>query len=60
MAITNNLKERATHDAARISFSEDREVRYWTKTLRVSKKRLEQLIKDHSNFVAAVRSALDQ
>ncbi|MDO9413806.1 MAG: DUF3606 domain-containing protein [Pseudolabrys sp.] len=56
--MSDNLKERAPQDASRISLSEDWEVRYWTKTLGVTKERLEQLVKDHGNSVAAVRSAL--
>jgi hypothetical protein len=56
--MSDNLKERAPQDASRISLSEDWEVRYWTKTLDVTKERLEQLVKDHGHSVAAVRSAL--
>ena len=51
--MSDNLKERAPQDASRISLSEDWEVRYWTKTLGVTKERLEQLVKDHGNSVAA-------
>ena len=56
--MADNLKERAPQDSSRISLSEDWEVRYWTKALGISKDRLEQLVKDHGNSAAAVRSAL--
>ncbi|MFT4118383.1 DUF3606 domain-containing protein [Bradyrhizobium sp.] len=56
--MSDNLKERAPQDASRISLSEDWEVRYWTKALGITKERLEQLVKDHGNSAAAVRSAL--
>lgn len=56
--MSDNLKDRAPQDASRISLSEDWEVRYWTKALGVTTERLEQLVKDHGNSVAAVRSAL--
>lgn len=56
--MSDNLKERAPQDASRISLSEDWEVRYWTKALGITKERLEQLVKDHGNSAATVRSAL--
>jgi hypothetical protein len=40
----DGLKLRHPQDASRISLSEDREVRYWTKTLGISKERLEELV----------------
>lgn len=56
--MADNLKERGPQDSNRISLSEDWEVRYWTKTLGITKERLEQLVKDHGNSAAAVRTAL--
>jgi len=54
----DNLKARAPQDASRISLTEEWEVRYWTKSLGVSREQLEQLIREHGNSVAAVRRAL--
>ena len=56
--MADNLDERAPQDASRISLSEDWEVRYWTKTLGVSRDRLDQLVREYGNSADAVRKAL--
>lgn len=57
-AMTDNLKERAPQDASRISLTEEWEVRYWTKSLGVSRERLDQLVREHGHSADAVKKAL--
>jgi hypothetical protein len=49
---------RHRRDASRISLSEDWECFTWSKTLSVSKGRLEELVKDHGNSTKAIHAAL--
>ena len=56
--MTDNLKDRGPPDASRISLTEEWEVRYWTKSLGVSRKQLEQLVREHGNSADAVKTAL--
>ena len=55
--MADNLKERAPQDASRISLTEEWEVRYWTKSLGVSRERLEQLVREHGHSADAVKKA---
>jgi hypothetical protein len=43
--MSDDLKERAPQDASRISLTEDREVRYWTKALGSGRKSSRDLLK---------------
>jgi hypothetical protein len=56
--MSDNLKERAPQDASRISLSEEWEVRYWTKSLGVSREELEKLVRQHGNSADAVKKAV--
>jgi hypothetical protein len=56
--MADNLKERGPQDASRISLTEEWEVRYWTKSLGVSREQLEQLVREHGNSADAVKKAL--
>jgi hypothetical protein len=58
--MSDNLKQRAPQDASRISLTEDWEVRYWTKSLGVSRDRLEQLVREHGSSADAVKKALSR
>ena len=54
----DNPKKRGAQDRARISMSEEQEVRYWTKALGVSKEELAETISKVGNSVDAVRREL--
>ena len=56
--MADNLKERTPQDAGRISLTEEWEVRYWTKSLGVSREKLEQLVREHGHSADAVKKAL--
>jgi hypothetical protein len=56
--MADDLKQRSPRDASRISLGEEWEVSYWTKTLGVSRERLEQLVREHGPSADAVRQAL--
>jgi hypothetical protein len=56
--MADDLKQRAPQDASRISLNEDWEVRYWTKTLGVSREELEKLVRQHGNSTETVKKAL--
>jgi hypothetical protein len=56
--MADDLNQRAPQDASRISLNEDWEVRYWTKTLGVSREELEKLVRQHGNSIEAVKKAL--
>jgi len=56
--MSDNLKASAPQDASRISLTEDWEVRYWTKSLGVSRERLDQLVREHGHSADAVKKAL--
>jgi len=56
--MADDLNERGPQDRSRINLHEDWEVRYWTKSLGVSRERLEQLVREHGNSAEAVRKAL--
>ena len=56
--MADDRHERGPQDRSRISLNEDWEVRYWTKSLGVSRERLEQLVREHGNSADAVRKAL--
>jgi hypothetical protein len=55
MADSRNI--RGARDRARINLSEEYEVRYWTKTLGVSKEELVRLVQD-GDSVEKVRKAI--
>jgi hypothetical protein len=55
--MADNLKERTPQDASRISLTEEWEVRYWTKSLGVSREKLEQLVREHGHSADAVKKA---
>ena len=56
--MADDLKNRGTPDRNRISLDEEHEVRYWTKTLGVSREELERTVRSVGNSVDAVRRAL--
>jgi hypothetical protein len=56
--MADDLKQRAPQDASRISLNEDWVVRYWAKTLGVSREELENLVRQHGNSAEPVRKAL--
>jgi len=56
--MADDLKQRAPQDASRISLAEEWEVRYWTKSLGVSREALEQLVREHGNSADAVKKAV--
>jgi hypothetical protein len=56
--MADDLKNRGTPDRNRISLDEEHEVRYWTKTLGVSREELERTVRLVGNSVEAVRRAL--
>jgi hypothetical protein len=45
-------------DGSRINMNEDYEVSYWTKTLKVSKEQLQQIVKKVGPLVQDIRNAL--
>jgi len=56
--MSDDLKNRGPQDRSRISLTEQWEVDYWTKSLGVSRERLEQLVREHGNSTEAVKKAL--
>ena len=56
--MSDDLKNRGPQDRSRISLTEEWEVAYWTKSLGVSRERLEQLVREHGNSADAVKTAL--
>jgi uncharacterized protein DUF3606 len=58
--MADDLRQKRPQDEARISTSEDWEVRYWTKELGVTADQLKRLVAEHGNSAAKVRAALDK
>ena len=56
--MADDLKNRGAQDRARISMSEEHEVRYWTKALGVSKEQLAAAVTKVGNSAEAVRREL--
>ena len=56
--MADDLKQRGPQDASRISLGEEWEVRYWTKSLGVSREELEKLVRQHGSSAEAVKKAL--
>jgi Protein of unknown function (DUF3606) len=56
----DDLKNRGAQDRARISLSEDHEVRYWTKALGVTKEQLTAAVHKVGNSAEAVRRELSK
>jgi Protein of unknown function (DUF3606) len=56
--MADDLKNRGAQDRARISMSEEHEVRYWTKALGVSKEQLAAAVAKVGNSAEAVRREL--
>jgi Protein of unknown function (DUF3606) len=56
--MADDLKNRGAQDRARISLSEEHEVRYWTKTLGVTKEQLTAAVHKVGNSAEAVRREL--
>jgi Protein of unknown function (DUF3606) len=56
----DDLKQRGAQDRARISMTEEHEVRYWTKELGVTKEQLAAAVKKVGNSAEAVRRELDK
>ena len=56
--MSDDLKNRGPQDRSRISLTEQWEVDYWTKSLGVSRERLEQLVREHGSSTEAVKKAL--
>lgn len=47
--------KRGEPDRSKINLSEDYEVRYWTKTLGISREHLQELVRRYGNSVEEVR-----
>lgn len=56
--MSDDLKNRGPQDRSSISLGEEWEVVYWTKSLGVSRERLEQVVREHGNSAEAVKTAL--
>jgi len=56
--MSDDKTNRGPADAQRINVNEDYEVRYWTKTLRVSEEKLRDTVKNVGVMTADVRKAL--
>jgi hypothetical protein len=54
----DDLKKRGAQDRARISMSEEHEVRYWTKALGVTEEQLADAVARVGNSAEAVRREL--
>ena len=54
----DDRKNRGTPDRDRISLEEEHEVRYWTKSLGVSREELERTVRSVGHSADAVRRAL--
>ena len=54
----DDLKSRGAQDRSRIAMHEEHEVRYWTKTLGVSKEELASAVAKVGNSAEAVRREL--
>jgi hypothetical protein len=58
--MSDDLKNRGEPDRSRISLTEEHEVRYWTKSLGVSREELEQTVRSVGNSPDAVKRALQK
>jgi hypothetical protein len=58
MTMADDVTNRGPQDRARISMTEAREVRYWTKELGVSKERLASVVARVGNSAEAARREL--
>ena len=56
--MSDDLKDRGPQDRSRISLTEEWEVAYWTKSLGVSREKLEQVVREHGSSADAVKKAL--
>lgn len=56
--MADDPKKRGAQDRARISMSQEHEVRYWTKALGVSRERLAEVVAKVGNSAEAVRREL--
>ena len=56
--MADDLTDRGPADRSRINMHEDYEVRYWTKTLGVSKEELQKLVDEHGNSAANIKDVL--
>jgi 3-oxoacyl-[acyl-carrier-protein] synthase III len=54
----DDLKKKGTRDRSKINMHKDFEVKYWTKTLGVSKEQLQKAVDKVGNSAAAVRKEL--
>jgi hypothetical protein len=58
--MTDDLEKRGAEDRARISLTQEHEVRYWTQVLGVSKEHLSSIIARVGNSADAVRRELNK
>ena len=56
--MADDLTDRGPQDRSRVNMHEDYEVRYWTKTLGVSKEELQKLVDKHGSSAAKIKEAL--
>ena len=56
--MADDLTDRGPQDRSRINMHEDYEVRYWTKTLGVSKEELQKLVDKQGSSAAKIKEAL--
>jgi hypothetical protein len=56
--MADDLTNRGPADRSRVNMHEDYEVRYWTKSLGVSKDELQRLVDKHGNSAAKIKEAL--
>lgn len=58
--MADDTSKRGGQDRTRINLSEDYEVQYWTKTLGISRERLQELVRQHGDSVEKIREALNK
>jgi len=54
----DDLKKKGSQDRSKINMSEDYEVKYWSRELRVSKEQLQAAVDKVGNSAAAVRKEI--
>lgn len=54
----DSIKNKGQPDRSKISMTQDHEVKYWTKHLKVSKEQLQTVVDKVGNSAAAVRKEL--
>ncbi len=58
--MTNGLIKKAAPDRSKIAMGEEREVKYWTRHLGVTREQLQRAVDKVGNAAAAVRKELEK